>query len=145
MSPIDANAVRHERPFTFSPREIFAAFEAADRIARWWGPAGFTNTFQQFALEVGSHWLYVMHGPTNADFPNESIVRELVRDSKIVIEHISAPHFTLTVTLTPRDGGTQLVWHQAFDSAEFAEKMRPIVEPANEQNLDRLQAFLERR
>lgn len=25
--------------------DVFAAISAPERLARWWGPAGFTNTF----------------------------------------------------------------------------------------------------
>jgi hypothetical protein len=46
------------------------------------------------------------------------------------------------VTLTPRGGQTHLAWVQEFESAEMAARMRPLSEPANEQNLDRLDALL---
>jgi hypothetical protein len=48
----------------------------------------------------------------------------------------------LTVTLTARGEHTHLAWNQEFESPEVAEQLRPICEPANEQNLDRLQALL---
>ena len=48
------------------------------------------------------------------------------------------------MTLTARTDQTHLAWVQEFESPEFAAKMRPLCEPANEQNLDRLQALLAR-
>ena len=41
-----------------------------------------------------------------------------------------------------RDGqtGTRVDWLQVLDDAELAPQLAPIVEPANEQNLDRLTA-----
>jgi hypothetical protein len=37
-------------------------------------------------------------------------------------------------------GGTVVTWTQVLENSEFAERVRPIVVPANEQNLDRLTA-----
>lgn len=50
----------------------------------------------------------------------------------------------LTVTLTARGDGTHLTWVQEFKSPEVAAKLRGVVDPANEQNIDRLQALLAR-
>jgi len=59
-----------------------------------------------------------------------------------VIEHVSQPRFTLTVTLTARGDETHLAWDQEFESPEVAARLRPLCEPASEQNLDRLQSLL---
>jgi len=83
-----------------------------------------------------------MHGPGGANYPNESIFREIMPDTKIVIGHVSQPRFTLTVTLTARGDKTHLAWVQEFESPEIAGRMRPLCKPANEQNLDRLQSLL---
>ena len=134
--------IYNERVLTSSPRKILAAFENAECLAQWWGPSGFTNTFEQFEFKPGGRWVFVMHGPNGANYPNESVFREIQPDTKIVIEHVVTPWFTLTVTLAPRGDKTHLAWEQKFESAEVAAKLRPICDPANEQNLDRLQALL---
>lgn len=41
--------------------------------------------------------------------------------------------------------GTRLEWIMVFDHAEEAATVRPFVEPANEQNFDRLAAYLNTR
>ncbi|CAM2801187.1 SRPBCC family protein [Rariglobus hedericola] len=135
-------ALRTGRTLAASPQKIFAAFEQPDQLARWWGPSGFKNTFTQFEFKPGGRWVFVMHSPNGADYPNESVFREIAPDTRIVIEHVVKPWFRLTVTLAARDGQTHLDWIQEFESPEAAAAMRPICEPANEQNLDRLQAFL---
>lgn len=137
-----SSAVHTERLLPASPRAVFAAFEQPDRLARWWGPSGFTNTFEQFEFSSGGRWVFVMHGPNGASYPNESVFREIERDARIVIEHVVKPWYRLTLTLTPEAGGTRLAWVQEFESPEVAAKMRRISEPANKQNLDRLQALL---
>jgi len=134
--------VATERVFSVNRRVVFKAFEQPNRLAQWWGPSGFRNTFEQFEFVSGGRWNFVMHGPNGADYPNESVFREIEPDAKIVIEHVLPPRFTLTVTLTARGDETHLAWVQEFESPEVAARMRPICEPANEQNLDRLETLL---
>lgn len=141
MAPNPDAALRTERVLAAGPRAVFAAFQQPDRLARWWGPAGFTNTFERFEFEPGGRWVFGMHAPNGASYPNESVFREITPE-RIVIEHVVKPWYRLTVTLTPQDGGTHLAWVQEFESPEFAARMRSLSEPANEQNLDRLEALL---
>lgn len=121
---------------------MFAAFEQPDRLARWWGPTGFTSTFERFEFRPGGRWVFVMHGPNGADYPNESDFREVRPDARIVIEHVVKPWYLLTVTLTARSEQTHVAWVQEFESPEVAARMRRLCGTANEQVLDRLQALL---
>ncbi|HEY2994145.1 MAG TPA: SRPBCC family protein [Methylomirabilota bacterium] len=124
---------------------VFRAFSDGQQLAQWWGPNGFTSTFHEFDLRAGGTWRYVMHGPNGADYPNESVVVGVVEPERIVIEHVSAPRFQLTITLVPEAGKTRLTWRQRFPSAAECDKIRALAVPANEQNLDRLAAHLARR
>jgi len=135
-------AISTERVFSASPRKVFAAFEQPDQLAQWWGPTGFTNTFEQFEFKPGGRWVFVMHGPNDANYPNESVFSEIQPDTKIVIEHVVEPWFKLTVALSARGDQTHLTWVQEFESLAVAAKMRPLCATANEQVLDRLQALL---
>lgn len=135
---------RNIRTLPFPPKAIFEAFASAELLASWWGPAGFSNTFEIFEFSPGGQWKFVMHGPDGTNYPNESNFVELVPGHKVVIRHDCAPYFTLTITLTPVAGGTELTWEQVFDDAQVAQAIKHIVAPANEQNLDRLTAVLQR-
>jgi uncharacterized protein YndB with AHSA1/START domain len=128
------------REIPASVQEVFAACSDPARLARWWGPAGFSNTFSVCEFKPGGRWSFVMHGPDGRDYPNESVFAEIEAPGKIVVHHISEPKFRLTITLAPSAAGTLVSWSQAFESAEFAAKVAHIVVPANEQNLDRLTA-----
>jgi len=137
----EKNSVSTGRLLSASPQRVFAAFEQAHQLARWWGPKDFTNTFEQFEFRPGGRWVFVMHGPNGANYPNESIFREVESDTRIVIEHVVKPWFQLTVTLTGRGAQTHLAWVQEFESPEVAAKMRSLSGTANEQVLDRLEAL----
>jgi hypothetical protein len=43
---------------------------------------------------------------------------------------------------TAQDSGTAVTWAQEFEDSAAAARIRHIVEPANEQNLDRLLSVL---
>jgi uncharacterized protein YndB with AHSA1/START domain len=126
-----------------TPRErVFDAWLDPVRLARWWGPKGFTNSFEVFEPRPNGGWRFVMHGPNGASYPNESAFREIARPERLVIEHKSDPHFILTAIFGDEGGKTRLTWRMRFDSAEVCQQMKGIVVPANEQNLDRLAAEL---
>lgn len=134
--------VATERLVSASPAAVFAAFEDAQMLTKWWGPTDFTSTFEVFEFRSGGRWALALHAPHGASYPNESVFRGIEPGAKVVIEHLSKPHYILTVTLTERGGQTLVTWTQEFESREAAAKLRPIVEPGNEQNLDRLEAVL---
>jgi uncharacterized protein YndB with AHSA1/START domain len=120
--------------------EVFAAIREPERLARWWGPAGFSNTFHVFEFRNGGRWSFVMNGPDGAKYPNESAFAEIEAPGKVVVQHVSEPKFFLTIGLAASAGGTIVSWSQAFENAEVARRMEHIALPANEQNLDRLSA-----
>lgn len=131
-----------ERTVPYSPDAVYAAFSDPVRLASWWGPTGFRNTFQAFDFTAGGAWDFIMHAPDGHDYPNRSVFRALVEGKKIVIEHVSAPRFTLSVLMSQHEGGTQIRWVQVFEDPKVADAVRHIAEPGNEQNLDRLELHL---
>jgi hypothetical protein len=78
-------ALSTARVLSASPAQVFAAFAQAERLAQWWGPEGFTNTFTQFEFKPGGRWVFVMHGPDGASYPNESVFREIQPAARIVM------------------------------------------------------------
>jgi len=130
------------RELAASPAEVFSAIEDPARLARWWGPDGFRNSFDVFEFKPGGRWQFTMHGPDGSDYPNESVFAEIEAARKVVIDHVNAPRFRLTIDLQPSAAGTLVPWVQVFEDAAVAEAVRHIVEPSNEQNLNRLMAEL---
>jgi len=133
---------RTGRVLPYSRQVVFEAFATPEVLAAWWGPDGFTNTFEHFDFTAGGRWKYVMHGPNGAQFQNESIFLTVDAGSMVVIQHVSKPRYVLTITLAEMVGGTSITWVQEFEDPAVAARIRHLVEPANEQNLDRLQSVL---
>jgi uncharacterized protein YndB with AHSA1/START domain len=146
MPAFSAEGDREDRTFRTSrelsapPPAVFAAIREPERLARWWGPQGFTNRFETFDFSPGGRWVFDMVGPDGHRYPNESVFASITPDRQVVIQHVVPPLFQLTITLEPTLQGTRVVWEQVFADVAVAKAVRAIVVPANEQNLDRLLA-----
>lgn len=128
-----------------APREaVWRAWTEAEHLARWWGPAGFTNTFDAFEPRPGGAWRFTMHGPDGTDYPNESVFVEIARPERIVLDHLSGHRFRLTATFDDAGGKTRVTFRQAFETAAECARVKVFAVEANEQNMDRLGVELER-
>ena len=127
-----------------APRElVFKAWTDPEKLVQWWGPKGFTNTFQEFDMRPGGFWRFVMHGPDGRNYPNESVFVEVVKPERIVFDHLKTMHkFQMRVTLAALAEKTRLTWRMCFDTAAECDKVKGFAAEANEQNFDRLEALL---
>jgi len=132
--------IRNERILHASPAAIFAAHRDPARLARWWGPEGFANTFSVFEFVPGGKWVFTMHGPDGKGYPNESVFLEIQENARIKIGHVCEPRFELDIHLHPEGEVTRVVWLADFENEAFAQSMESFLKSANEQNLDRLVA-----
>jgi uncharacterized protein YndB with AHSA1/START domain len=133
--PMTTFSTSREIPATVE--QVFAAF-SPEHLARWWGPAGFTNTFHVCEFKNGGRWSFIMHGPDGRDYPNENMFAEVEPLKKVVVQHVSEPKYQLTIGLTPSAKGTVVSWSQAFENSEVAKRIEHIVVSDNEQNLERM-------
>jgi uncharacterized protein YndB with AHSA1/START domain len=74
---------QHQRKIAASATEIFNAFEDPSLLAQWWGPTGFTNTFNTFEFKPQGKWSFVMHGPDETNYPNENIFLDIVEPKRL--------------------------------------------------------------
>lgn len=138
MDPIETRSDIRSHLIPASASAVFAAMSRADRVEKWWGPAGFANTIHTFDFRPGGRWLLTMHGPDGTDYPNESRFTRIVTDALWEIEHLSGHHFFLTLELETVEAGTRVAWRQTFDTKAHYDGLAGFVAEANAQNLRRL-------
>ena len=145
-SPTADREFVHSRRIDAPAERVFEAIADPDRLARWWGPAGFSSTFEVFEFRPGGLWRFVMHGPDGRDYENENVFAEIVAPQRVVLDHPSTTghHFVLTITLVAEGARTRVGWQQVFDTVAERERIAAFVPDANEQNLDRLAAEVAR-
>jgi uncharacterized protein YndB with AHSA1/START domain len=127
---LDARTLATSRMITAPRALIYRALIEPAHLVNWWGPAAFTNVFD------------VCLAPDGTEYPNQSTFGTMVENERVVIHHESAPKFRLTISLTDSGIGTMLSWRQTFETVVVRDAVIAVVLPANEQNIDRLQAEL---
>lgn len=139
----EERTIRSSRPFAAPPARLWSLFENPEILATWWGPSGFTNAFHEFDFRPGGAWRFAMRGPDGVEYPMNKVFVRVDKPETIVLDHIDAVHgFRMFITFHGVQDGTLLDWVMVFDFPDEAAKVRPFVEPANEQNFDRLNALL---
>jgi uncharacterized protein YndB with AHSA1/START domain len=126
------------------PDSVFNAWTDPELLQQWWGPAGFTNTFEIFDLRVGGRWKFVMHGPGGVgNYKNECEFLVIDKPNLLVWQRISQPLFRVVTTFDETaDGNTNLVFRMQFETKELCDKIRGFAPDKNEENFDKLEAVL---
>lgn len=123
------------------PREIvYRAWTEPGHLKNWWGPAGFTNTFNEFDLRPGGKWRFIMHGPGKGNYPNECEFIRIDKPALIAWKRFSKPLFRVVATFEEVSSGrTKIVFKMIFDSAGECNKVKKFAVVKNEENFDRLE------
>lgn len=133
------------RIFDHSSELLFSAWTNPERLKKWWGPNGFTNTFNEFDLREGGYWRFIMHGPDGTDYPNESRFVKIVAPKLMVFDHLSAPVFRIVATFEElAEKKTRLIFRMIFENPETCASVKVYAVDKNEENFDRLEAELQR-
>jgi uncharacterized protein YndB with AHSA1/START domain len=127
-----------------APREIvWKAWTSPTHLKEWWGPRGFTNTFEKFDFRPGGLWRFTMHGPTGKDFHNECVFQEIDNLEKIVFDHLKPLHkFRVTTTLKDHNGNTEVTFRMLHDTVAECVEVKKYAVEKNEENFDRLEEEL---
>ncbi len=129
-----------------SPRElVYRAWSEPGHLKNWWGPAGFTNTFNEFDFRVGGRWSFIMHGPDKGNYTNECEFIKIEKPSLIAWQRHSKPIFQVVATFEKvTENKTKLVFKMLFNSVDECNKLKPFVVGKNEENFDKLEVELQR-
>ena len=144
QSPAEDCVIISTRSFNYSREKVFGAWKKPEYLKTWWGPKGFTNTFQEFSFTEGGRWKFIMHGPDGANYDNESTFIKIEEPSLIVFNHIVSPLFQVQASFDGDETQTKLTFKMIFLSADLCEQLKPICMPSNEENFDRLDAVLQK-
>ena len=66
------NPLTTQRDLPAAPAAVFDCIRDPARLARWWGPDGFTNRFERFEFAPGGAWDFEMIGPDGHVYPNRA-------------------------------------------------------------------------
>jgi uncharacterized protein YndB with AHSA1/START domain len=137
--------IRSSRIVNYSVELVFTAWTNPNHLKNWWGPKGFTNTFNEFDLRPGGKWSFVMHGPDKGNYVNECEFIKIEKPTLIAWKRHSKPLFKVVATFEEISATqTKLIFRMVFDSAEECNKLKPFVVDKNEENFDKLEDELAR-
>lgn len=135
--------IRSTRIFNFPIQLIFKAWSDPVHLKEWWGPAGFTNTFEEFNFRVGGRWRFVMHGPEKGNYANEVEFIKIEEPFLIAWKRHSQPLFKVVATFEEvSQHQTKLVFRMIFETQGECDKIKKFAVDKNEENFDKLEIEL---
>lgn len=135
-----------------APRElVFDAWTQPEKVAKWWGPRGFTTTIHHADVRTGGTLSLTMHGPDGIDYPNVMTYQDVVPPERIAYTNRGGRkgdesfNFDAVITFAPLNGQTELTMRLIFDTPAL--RARIIQEfgalEGGKQHLERLMEHLE--
>lgn len=110
-----------------TPEQIWAAWNDPQKVAKWWGPAGFKSTVEELDVREGGKMRIVMHGPDGTDYPNVYVFNEIHAPSQLTYTNEGSKAFGLepfqsVIDVQEEDGATTLRLKMRFVSQEEKDK-----------------------
>jgi uncharacterized protein YndB with AHSA1/START domain len=134
-----------ERTLSARPGTVFAAFVEPEKLARWWGPAGFTAPGVDLDVREGGRYRIRMQPPDAEAFHLRGMYREVDPARRLVLTFAweepdpDDRETVVTLRFLEHDKGTQVVLDQGPFSTE---DRRALHEAGWSESLDRLRRFL---
>ncbi|WP_113654287.1 SRPBCC family protein [Pedobacter namyangjuensis] len=131
------------RILNYPQQLVFDAWANPAHLINWWGPKGFTNTFNEFDFREGGKWSFVMHGPDKGNYANECEFVKIEKPSFIAWKRHSKPLFQVVASFKEiSKEQTEVIFKMIFATADECSKIRPYVIDKNEENFDKLEVEL---
>lgn len=110
-----------------TPEQVWSAWNDPAKVAKWWGPEGFTSTVEELEVKDGGSMRVTMHGPDGIDYPNTYVFNEIHRPHQLIYTNIGSKTFGLepfqsVVNIDQNEGKTKLTLKMRFVSQEEKDK-----------------------
>jgi uncharacterized protein YndB with AHSA1/START domain len=126
-APNSANDSRElviRRTFNAPRALVFRAWTEPQLLAQWSCPRGFTFSENRGELRVGGAFFARMRSPEGTEHRLQGVYREIIPPERLVFSHCwvdergtPGPETLVTVTLSERDGRTEMSFHQGIFAA----------------------------
>jgi uncharacterized protein YndB with AHSA1/START domain len=148
VTRIEPNQIFLERVYDAPLKAVWEAWTDPDKVAKWWGPRGFTLTTHAKDFRPGGYWHYTMHGPDGVDYENKTIYHEIEVEKKLLYDHGGnddrPPLFRVLALFSESGGKTTLQLTMTLPTAEEAESARKFIKAAGgNATWDRLAEYLD--
>ena len=133
------------RDFNVPVEMLFKGWSQGENLQQWWGPEGFSNTFDEFDFRNGGKWIFTMHGPDGKGYENESVFETVKENELILLHHISKPEYKAEFNFSATGSNkSSLIWKMVFTEQKAYDALKDIVTEKNEENLNRLETVIEK-
>ena len=107
--------------------DVWNAWRDPEKIANWWGPAGFRSTVEELDVRIGGRFKVIMHGPDGTDYPNLYVFDHVEEHRQLIYTSAGSEEFGLApyqsvFDLTSLGSRTRVVLEARFISEEDKRK-----------------------
>ena len=121
---------------------VYQAFSDPHQLAQWWGPKGFSCTFQEFDLRPGGKWQYILRSPDGLNHNTECMFLDVMPETLVIIRHELNPQFQLSITFENQGRQTIVCSSHVFNSLAEYQQAGSFAFRSDEERLERLASFL---
>jgi len=91
----DTYSITITRDMDVSIDQVWNAWNNRDKIAKWWGPSGFSSTVKQLDVRDGGCFEVIMHGPDGINYPNKYVFEHVEKFKQLVYMNTGSKEFGL--------------------------------------------------
>lgn len=116
-----AREIIQKRTLKAPPALVWELLTNPKHLIVWWGPNGYTNTFEHCDIREGGEWRFMMHGPDGKDWPNRIQYTEVRKPELLAYVHgdLEDPKFKVRIELKDNgDGTTGFTMRSLFPTVE---------------------------